>query len=291
MAKLTLAAKKNIRDNEAALKESAAKLDHFAGGPVTVEVDHARFNEVLGKDASYADRSGEAVQWIVDGMAGKWDYLFKDNAIFKAALAKAWTTKKIIVKPDSYTRPSGASYHSVTLEGGSIVIGCDPTLICSNCGDIGEDSLTALGLKSDEGYSLKLAINVNENRPKIAEFEKEISASTGVSGVHFAVDFGKLDEWIRALPDGYGSGYEDRSAEVAVWLIEGLAGNLKRIAADDLSKEAIQESWKGEIVVAPPNPKLEDYHVTELKDGKMILHTRSPTSNVSYAGADIDKRL
>jgi len=291
MAKISLQLKKNMRDNEAGIKEEAAKLEQFAGGPVTVDVDYAAFNAVLSKDSSYADRAGEAVKWLVEGLAYRWGYLFKDNEHFKDALKKAWKSKKLVIKADSYKRPSGGEYHKVSLENGDLVIGCDPESIVSNCSDIGTDSLGSLGLKTDDGMSIKLAANVTEYKPKIAEKEKEIAEATGVSGVALKVDYLKLDEWIRKQPDNGGSGYEDRSGEIAYWLIEALKDNLARLAKDDLVKEALQEGWKGEIHLTAPDPKLEDYHVSEIKDGKLILKYRGPATNVSYCGADIEKRL
>jgi len=280
-----------MRDNEAGIKEEAAKLEQFAGGPVTVDLDYAAFNAVLSKDSSYADRAGEGVKWLVEGLAYRWGYLFKDNDLFKDALKKAWKSKKLVIKGDSYKRPSGGEYHKVSLENGDLVIGCDPECIVSNCSDVGSDSLTALGLKTDDGMTIKLGSNVAEYKPKIAEKEKEIAEATGVSGVTMKVDFLKLDQWIQKQPDNAGSGYEDRSGEVAFWLIEGLKDNLARLAGDDLVKEALQDAWKGEIHLTAPDPKLEDYHVSEIKDGKLFLKYRGPCSNVSACGADIEKRL
>lgn len=291
MAKISLQLKKNMRDNEAGIKEEAAKLEQFAGGPVTVDLDYAAFNAVLSKDSSYADRAGEGVKWLVEGLAYRWGYLFKDNDLFKDALKKAWKSKKLVIKGDSYKRPSGGEYHKVSLENGDLVIGCDPECIVSNCSDVGSDSLTALGLKTDDGMTIKLGSNVAEYKPKIAEKEKEIAEATGVSGVTMKVDFLKLDQWIQKQPDNAGSGYEDRAGEVAFWLIEGLKDNLVRLAGDDLVKEALQDAWKGEIHLTAPDPKLEDYHVSEIKDGKLFLKYRGPCSNVSSCGADIEKRL
>jgi hypothetical protein len=293
MAKISLALKKNLRDNDAEIKTHAAKLDQFAGGPVTVDCDFAAFNEVLSLSSSYTDRAGEAVKWLVEGLAYRWDYLFKDNEIFKTCLAKAWTSKKLVIKAD-WTREGGGDYHKVTMENGDLVIHCDKTkdgYIVSNVSDVGTSALKTLGLKTDAGMSVSLAINVAEYSPKIHAAEKDMAEKTGISGVKFNVNFIELDGWLRGLPDNGGHGYEDRAGEVAVWMIEGLQYNVNRCAGDDLVKEALQEAWKGEIVIAKPDPKLEDYHVSELKNGQLILKTRQPMSNVSDCGKDLEKRL
>jgi len=288
---LSLAVKKNVRDNEAAIQAAAKKLEMFSGGPITVDVDYAAVNEVLAKLKGYNDRPGEIVKWIIEGLAGKWDYMFKNDQDFKDTLAKAWTTKKLIVKPNSYKRPSGGEYHNVTLEEGSLVVNCDPELIASNVADIGKSAQTSLGLKTEAGYSLKLAKNVVDYKKKIDEKEKAIATATGVSGVSFKVDFLKIDAWIRALPNNGGKGYEDRAAEVAFWVIDNLGNNLIKLAKDDLVKEALQEGWKGEIHMGEPNAKLANYHETQFKDGQLWVFSRSPMTNVSDIGKDIEKRL
>jgi len=291
MAKLSLAVRKNIRDNEPKLKEAAAKLTPFAGGEVTVEVDYDAFNKLMSKDDSYIDRAGEGVEWIVAGLAGSWEYQYGQEDEFKQVLSTAWTTKKLIIETGGYKRPSGGPDHSVSLRNGSIVVGCDDGYIVTNTADIGKEAHVRLGLVTPAGHNLSLSKNIREYQPQIDEAIKEIVAASGVSGVTFNVDYGRLDQWMKALPDDGGSGYENRSAEIAFWLIGGLAGNIKRICSDDMVKEALQEAWKGEIQLTPPNPKLADYHLTEIKDGKMILKYRSPHSNVDSVGHDIEKHL
>jgi len=290
MAKLSLALRKNIRDNEPKLKEATTKLAAFAGGEVTVEVDWEKFNTVLSKDSSYADRAGEGVEWIVSGLAGCWEYNYANDEEFKQTLAAAWKTKKLIVET-GYKRPSGGPDHGISIRDGSLVVGCDDGYIVSNVSYVGTDADKRLGLVTAAGHNLSLSKNIREYKPQIEEKIKEIVEASGVSGVTFNVDWNKWEGWIQSQPDNAGSGYENRAAEVAFWVIGGLADNIKSLCGDAMVKEALQEAWKGEIILSQPNPKLEDYHVTELKDGKMTLKYRSPNSNVGEVGKDIEKRL
>jgi len=288
--KLSLALRKNIRDNEEKLKAATAKLTPFAGGDVTVEVDWAKFAEVLGKDKSYENRAGEAIEWIVKGLAERWESNFGKNDEFKATVAKAWTTKKLIVRAVGYKRESGGEYHKVSLENGTLVIDCAEGSVVSNVGEVGQKADKTLGLVTDAGYNLSLSKNVRENAPKIEAKIKEITDATGVTGIAFPLNYNEIDAWMRAA-DKNSSSYYDRSAEIGLWVIGGLADNLKKLCKDDMVKEALQEVWKGQIVLTVADPKLGSSHETEFKDGKMILKYRSIISNVAEVGKDIEKRL
>jgi len=260
----------------------------FAGGDVEfVEPDWNAVNETL--DSSYRDRVGEIVNWMVEGFAGRLEYLYHDDAVFSEALQLVWKSKKLAIKLGKF-KVDESHYHKLSVVDGVLVITAHDTNVAANTDQIGTNIVVELKLKTDSGIPYFLKKNIDKYQEELNDELKAIAEVTGISGVSLhPVDYVKMNTTPVAKD------YENRMAEIVLWLIQGLKANVSRLVADDLAKEALQEAWNGQIELKY-DPKYKDPEEEHYYSGctfvaKKLLITYRDSANADLTGSKIEKLL
>ena len=101
---------------------------------LTLEFDKAEFVEHCGK-AGYADRPGDVLQYIIDGLKGNMTKICKEE-MTQEAIQEEWTTGVLkLVGGDEKQK----SYHVCSFDNGDLVITYKPSSMCSNVSYCGND--------------------------------------------------------------------------------------------------------------------------------------------------------
>jgi hypothetical protein len=227
---------------------------------------------------------GEYVVDIVKGLQNNVQRSFKDDEIARAALQSVWTTG--VVRLVLGTLKKGETgYHKTAVENGDVVI----TLYqLSNVSDIGsllvstlDDPATSLPLKS--------ALDVKKYEEQRTEALAEIHSIVGLSSeVTFDLDWKTFDATVTKL------GYKNRVGEYSFDIVKALRENLKRICKEELTKEAISESWTtGVLRLVEDKAVKKGYHSCDFVDGDLVIGYKpeNALSNVSDIGRDIESKL
>jgi len=289
MSKLSLAIRKNVRDFTDHHKAALERLAVFiGGGPITlIEPDYNAMNEAV--DSSYKDRVGEVVNWILEGFASNLEHRFRNDETFSGALKRVWTVKQISIKLGK-VKCVDSSYHTTSLDKGAMVITCETTQIATNTELIGKDIIESLKLMGDGNIPYLLKKDIEKYQPEIDSTLQEIASVTGITGVSLdPVDFVKMN----TIPPA--EDYFNRMGEVVLWFIGGLKGQIQKLVADDMAKEALADVWKGPIELKY-DPKFKDADEEFVRSGgafvggKLIITYRD-FANVDYTGCRIERLL
>jgi hypothetical protein len=279
---LPLPVRKNIRDNADKLKAALALFEPMIGAPATCEPDWAAVSEGLKGDSTFKERLGDYVTSLVNGLASN----FKTHTAdvhFKEALKNAWTTKKIELKFGDYTGESGV-YQKVTMESGSVTVHPCKDYPSSNLGEAGKKANKTMTLTTGAGLPPALAKSVADHEAKIKAAVDGLSAKGGVTA-KFTPNWNEIDAAIAAGDKNF----KDRSPEVVQRWLEAILKEVTKAAADDLVKEALQDKWKGEIVIHA-DAKLSKASDVDFADGKMLVKFNG-ISNIDEMGKGIEKKL
>jgi hypothetical protein len=222
---------------------------------------------------------GEYVFDIINALQRNLESKFKDDDIARAALQSAWTTG--VVRLVLGTAKKGDnSYHKTAVENGDLVV---TMYQLSNVGDIGselintlEDPATALSLKS--------ALDVKKYEEERTELLVEIQTIVGLaSEVTFDLDWKTCNKL----------GYKNRVGEYTVDIVKALRSNLKRMCEEELTKEAISESWTTGVLRLAEDKKVKNYHSCDFVDGDLVIGYKpeNALSNIGDIGRDIESKL
>jgi len=248
----------------------------------TIEPDWAAVSEGLKGDGTFKERLGDFVTSLVNGLGSSFKTLTAD-AHFKEALKGAWSTKKIELKFGDYTAESGV-YQKVTMEGGAVVVRPDKSSPSSNLYEVGKKANKTMTLTTGDGHSPALAKSIAANKDAIAKSIAGLSEKGGVTAA-FNPNWNEIDKAVAAGDKNFA----DRSPEIIARWLAAILTTITKIAADDLVKEALQDKWKGEILVEA-DAKLPSYHDVDFRDGKMVIKFKG-IANVDEMGKGIEKKL
>jgi len=282
---LTLKAAQNWKKFEEQREQLLQKLqsDTQLAGEVTLDLNQVEFAAFIDK-AGYKDRVGEYVVDIVKALSTNVQRFFKDDDIARAALQSVWTTG--VVRLALGTLKKGETgQHKTVVENGDILI---TMYQLSNIGDIGQllvstldDPATSLPLKS--------ALDVRKYEEQRNEALAEIHSVVGLSSeVTFDLDWKTFDAVVTKL------GYKNRVGEYSFDIIKALRENLKRICKEELTKEAISESWTtGVLRLIEDKAIKKGNHSCDFVDGDLVISYKpeSAVSNVGDIGRDIESKL
>jgi len=279
---LPLPVRKNIRDNADKLKAALALFEGITGGPAVCDPDWAAISEGLKGDSTFKERLGDYAVSLLNGLGGSFKTLTGD-AHFKEALKNAWTSKKIVIKFGDYSAEGGV-YHKVTMEGGVVFVRPDKSYPSSNLGEVGKKANKTMTLTTSGGLPPDLAKSVAENAAAIKASLDGLSAKGGVT-VSFNPNWNEIDAAVTA---GDGN-FKDRSPEVVSRWLAAILSSVTKIAADDMVKEALQDKWKGEIVIAA-DANIARSHDVDFDGGKMLVKFKG-ISNIDEMGNGIETKL
>ena len=180
----------------------------------------------------------------------------------------------------------GSAYQKVYCENGDLILDVFKSSNASYCGNEVLETLT----DPETGLSLKCALNVKKNEEK-----KEEHLQTMKEALELPADVSVECDLIAVAEVCDKAGYKDRIGEVVHdWILGGLAATLKKLGADELTREAIQEVWTtGVIKIEDGGKQQKGYHECDFENGDLVLKFKSDgiASNVSYIGQDIEKKL
>jgi hypothetical protein len=89
------------------------------------------------------------------------------------------------------------------------------------------------------------------------------------------------------------AGYKERCGEFQLDYIKALSNNLENACKEELSKEAIAESWTTGVIKFEGVKTLKSgYHSVDFVDGNLVLSYKldSPCSNISSIGSDVESK-
>lgn len=141
-AKLTLLARKNIKENEEKTKEALEEIKEFLELPCDVTLD-AAFPELeaWGVKNSRANQCGSVAFSYVEAFLGTLKYQFKEETA-KQALQTTWTTGVIKLETAEKKKTDPYGYCKTEIRDGDLVI---TIWDYCNVSDCGRDLLAKLG--------------------------------------------------------------------------------------------------------------------------------------------------
>ena len=134
MAKLSLLARKNIKDAEEKIKNGDLKtINEAFGTEWTIEINYEELEEALA-GTDYANRSGEVTEWYFRGLAHQLKRFAEKDEMYKEALVEEITANKIV----GYKLvDEGSFYNKVEINDGALVLVVPKNKIAVNCDSIG----------------------------------------------------------------------------------------------------------------------------------------------------------
>lgn len=209
-------------------------------------------------------------------------YNVLSEPLYKAAILKSWTTHKIIFRINSHAK----GYCHVLFENGVLVIQTTTDNFFCNTDDCGRT--VPEGASTGSQFPLELEKNMAEYEPQRAENIAKISAALGIS-----VTF-EIQDPLAVAAAATERGYENRLGEIAFsWYLGGLAGNIERIAKDDMVKEAIVEAMSTKKIILRLNPSCDKYHAEKFENGALIIEMPAGNlcSNCDSTGSELESIL
>jgi hypothetical protein len=295
---LPLTLKKNIRDAEPKRDASMDNVKEYFGfsEKPTMEVADDLWLTL------WESRNGTPQQTSI----GRWVYedlpkgflhgltdLLKDAPECKAALAQAWTTKKLIISLTGFEAHGSNLHHNLVLNDGSlIIIGKSAKNMFDMTASIGRNprvldtiNLTAGGLP----WKMKWELEQPGVQKKITAALDSLRATTQFKEVTWEADLEKI-----------GDGFETRkpsrpkyNAPTAVsHLLGGLAENIAKCFKDDMVKEAILDKWKsGKVLIRWDETVPAAQHNDDgFEDGHLLLRI-SGDGMTARAGSRLEQKL
>jgi hypothetical protein len=140
------------------------------------------------------------------------------------------------------------------------------------------------------GLPLKAAADIKAREELKAENLEKIKEAVGLStDVTFDVDWAVIHPF--CVKNGYGDGCGD---VVFNHILGSLKDSLVRICREELTKEAIAETWSTGVLRLEAGPaKMNHYHQCDFVDGDLVIKFKpdSMATNVQEIGSDIEKKL
>ncbi len=228
-------------------------------------------------------RVGEFVVDILKALYKNVQHSFKDDDIARAALQNVWTTGVIRLVLGTLKKGENG-YHKTIVENGDIVV---TMYQLSNIGDIGAQLLSTL---EDPASSLPLksALDVKKHEEERNEALAEIQSIVGLaSEVTLDLDWKAFDAICNK------AGYTNRCGEFNFDYLKALRSNLKNMCEEELTKEAISESWTTGVIRIVEDKKVKSYHSCDFVDGDLVIGYKpeGALSNISDIGRDIESKL
>jgi len=284
---LPLPLRKDLRDNEPSKVELLKRIDAATG--VTgwsFDADIAALHTSDKIDKNFKERVGEGLfgkSSYLKTLADRIDAEMKD-AMVKEQFVQDCSAKKITFKLwDGCERASEPEIHYVD---GVLEIR-QKTFPC-NVQDTGKDLRKRLG-QAAGGLSLALRQNIRNSVPEQAKHLARISKATGGAPWTFEVDYAKL------VPDCGDKNFKDRIADALVGkgsFLSSLAEGIEKVCADDMVKEAINESAsKHKITFVYGETERASEPEVHYKDGVLQIKQRATAFPANVASVRSEKEI
>lgn len=291
---MTVATRKNIKDQEATRKKHLTRIQKAAGIEFEVDIDWVTF-AVAAKDRGYEDRVGEIIyNWYLDGLAGNVESFIKDP-IQKESFTETFGERKTIafhyVESMEDDDPHRSDYVWVSNKEGVLTINIPKDRFVSNTSNTGNDLSKACS--GDSPMSVAARKNIADNGKKLATALKTIKTACGI-------DFELDVDWVKCSVVAKERGYEDRAGDIIYdWYMGGLADNITSFCKDAIQKESFTEAFgerKNIAFVIHESMDEEDPHRSDyvwVRNEGGVLQVNIPKerfcSNVSNTGNDLSK--
>jgi hypothetical protein len=280
---LPLKAAQNMRENEEKRNEQLQEIHDNCqlACDVTLDCNAPEF----GAKIKQLDRVGDIINSYLEAIAYLTKRLFKDDELLRSAIQAAWTTGVLRIEGGTKKKDQ-SGYSDVNIKDGDFVV---TVFDWCNVSDTGSDLINKLGDPSS-GLPLKAAADIKAQEETKTESLEKIKEAVGLgTDVTFDVD------WAVIHPFCVKNGYGDRCGEVVFnWILGGLRDSLVRSCREELTKEAIAETWStGVIRLEAGPPKMNRYHQCDFVDGDLVIKFKpdSMATNVGEIGSDIEGKL
>jgi len=236
---MTVATRKNIKDNEPARKKNITKIQKLTGLEFEVDVDWVNAASAA-KERGYEDRVGEIIySWYLEGLASSVESFVKDS-IQKESFIEAFGEKKtiafnIITAELDEENPNRYAYSWIENKGGVLEINIPLSRFCSNTSNTGDNLSKACS--GDGPLTVATRKNIADSDKKRLAHLKTIKTACGI-------DFEVEVDWVAVALACKDRGYADRAGEVVYdWYLDGLSNSIKSFCADPIQKESFIESF------------------------------------------------
>jgi len=285
MAKLSLTARKDIKEFEKSLEEHIKTIEGATGIKFETEFDWLALS-VAAEERGYKDRAGEIMySWYLGGLASNIVSFCKDD-IQKESFVETFGSAKRITF-EFYEKKSGEYGYSRTRnDNGTLVMGAPKDCFCSNVSEIGNDlSATCSG---DAGLNVATRKNIKDSESARKTNLDRINAAVGLQ-------FELEHDWLALSKVAATRGYADRIGEIIYsWYLDALASNLERLCKDEMSKEAVADACGKKtiaFVLAPAGTS--GYGKCTFENGVLTaaIPPENFCGNTSELGNDIESQL
>ena len=288
---LSVAARKNIKDQEPNRKKFLTKIQKTCGLEFDVDIDWIVASE-NSKARGYEDRAGEVFySWYLEALATSIES-FCSDPIQKEAFLETFGEKKTIAfnlvkSPLDDEHPHRYSYSWVANKDGVLELNIPTERLASNVSTAGDNFSKACS--GDSAISVATRKNIKDYE---REFKKHMTRINKATGIEYELEI----DWVPFAAAAKSRGYEDRVGEaIYSWYLEALANSLETLCKDDMSKEAVVESCERKTIAFKliEQSELEGYSKCTFDDGVLTvsLSTERFASNVGACGNDIESRL
>jgi len=287
--------RKSLRDNEVNRDKALDELKTFFGlsERPTYDVPNDVMLAIIAqwKDGSWKERIGEIVHRVIpSGLSAGLGYALKDAPLCKAALVKAWTTKKVILSLSGWSGPVG--WHSVSLVEGSLVI-CtkDVKEISTNNTNIGREPsiIETVNIKTVDDklpWAFQFYLELPKNAKKINDALASLAATTKLKPT-WEADLVALEAAL--VPRN--KRWRNNSAEFVSSILEGVASNMATHFKDSMVAEEITKHWKtGKIIIRWDPSISKEYNDDGFENGDLLIRAKDD-GNCHYAGKFIQEKL
>jgi len=281
--KLPLVLRKNIKENEANLKEHMATINTAVGKTWTFEVDFAKINSNTEIREDLHDRLGEVIyssylENLATGIKS-----FCEHPMNKEALASAVTKNKIMYRLNAAAEPLCNEFK---IEDGVLILQSPPKYFWSNLSEVYSLNLDKILDTDKSKFSLITRKNLAQYEPKLKEHEANINAALGTTDWKLEFDIAKLMQAPTIKQDAGREGeiFYDSYAE-------RIEECIKKNCEDDLTKEELVNQITKKKIALCYVDKTQNYHDFVIKDGALILQCKPENvwinmSDVSYYKLD-----
>jgi hypothetical protein len=254
---LPLSLRKDIRDNEAKLKDAEKALSTAVGFDITVVVENETIHKILAESNNAKKEAFTAiVADYLTHLSKQFATIMKDPVV-KEDVTKALSAKKIIftVKTDAefaaiekdavaFKKIGGRPYFAIEFKDGACILFTPAKYFWSNIAAVGDPKeLSIVNILSLAAPADALPLNVraglSKGEPEMQAAVKKVSAAVGFD-VIFEFDPKPLYfALVETTKD-----YKDKIPDCVPRYITGLATNLEKICKDDMIKEGLLDKWK-----------------------------------------------
>jgi len=214
------------------------------------------------------------------------DYLVQNlqrtlaNETTKEAFLEATSQRKIIIRVSE--NPKETNYWKLIFENGSLVIQYKKDI--ANLYEVGSFNLAAV-MPVPGVLTLLARLNIQESQERLQEHLEVIKQATGEE---YSVDDACLEACFKAME-------ENNKNRVGATLLdsamEQLASNIKKSLADEMVKEAFNETATAHQITFRPDPKV-NYWQIKFENGMVVVLFNPRISNLYELGSyNIEKLL